>query len=247
MCPGSCSRRPPGVSLDGMSGGFGFPFGCVAAVAAVILADLAGATVYPWYALVTLGAVVLATAFRTSLSAAAGVAVVAWALDSGFVLGRAGDSPSARLRRRRPGLRRALACGFGRAAHLPGSGADPRPRPAARRDPPAPPFPHHRRLTPAPARPPAGSGGSPAEPTLRSREIAPQSREFRLSNHANPAPDHANRPSRYASRPSGTRVRRSGIPNSRDQIRNSRDRAVTRVIVAPGRRHVFRQLRPERS
>ncbi|MFI5592646.1 hypothetical protein ACIA5G_46890 [Amycolatopsis sp. NPDC051758] len=73
-----------------MSGGFGFPVGCAAAVAAVILADLAGATVYPWYALVTLGAVVLATGYRTSFSAAAGVAVVAWALHDGFVLGRAG-------------------------------------------------------------------------------------------------------------------------------------------------------------
>jgi hypothetical protein len=51
-----------------MSGGFGFPIGCVAAVAAVIIA----------------------AAFRTSFSAAAGVAVVAWALHSGFVLGRAG-------------------------------------------------------------------------------------------------------------------------------------------------------------
>jgi len=73
-----------------MSGGFGFPVGCAAAVAAVILADLAGATVYPWYALVTLSAVVLAAAYRTSFSAAAGVAVVAWALHDGFVLGRAG-------------------------------------------------------------------------------------------------------------------------------------------------------------
>ncbi|WP_284740962.1 hypothetical protein [Amycolatopsis sp. RTGN1] len=72
-----------------MSGGFGFPFGCVAAVVAVIAAALAGPS--PWYALVTLGLVVLAAAFRTSLFAAAGVAVVAWALDSGFVLGRAGE------------------------------------------------------------------------------------------------------------------------------------------------------------
>jgi hypothetical protein len=75
--------------LDGMSGGFGFPFGCVAAVVAVIAAALAGPS--PWYALVTLGLVVLAAAFRTSIVAAAGVAVVAWALDSGFVLGRAGE------------------------------------------------------------------------------------------------------------------------------------------------------------
>jgi hypothetical protein len=77
--------------LDGMSGGFGFPFGCVAAVVAVLSADVAGATGHPWYALVTLGAVVLLTAFWTSVPAALGVAAVAWALDSGFVLGRAGE------------------------------------------------------------------------------------------------------------------------------------------------------------
>ncbi len=75
--------------LDGMSGGFGFPFGCVAAVGAVLVAALAGPS--PWYALVTLGAVVLLTAFWSSVAAAIGVAAVAWALDSGFVLGRAGE------------------------------------------------------------------------------------------------------------------------------------------------------------
>jgi hypothetical protein len=74
-----------------MTGGFGFPFGCVAAVAAVIVADLTGATAHPWYALVTLGVVVALTAFWTSAGAVAGVAVVAWALHDGFVLGRAGE------------------------------------------------------------------------------------------------------------------------------------------------------------
>jgi K+-sensing histidine kinase KdpD len=74
-----------------MTGGFGFPFGCVAAVAAVIVADLAGATARPWYALVTLGAVVALTAFWTSTGAASGVAVVGWALHDGFVLGRFGE------------------------------------------------------------------------------------------------------------------------------------------------------------
>ncbi|MGW3964762.1 hypothetical protein ACWED2_33445 [Amycolatopsis sp. NPDC005003] len=70
--------------------GFGFPFGCVAAVAAVIVADLLGATSHPWYALVTLGAVVLASAYRSTFAAATGVAVVAWALHTGFILGRLG-------------------------------------------------------------------------------------------------------------------------------------------------------------
>ncbi|WP_410645231.1 hypothetical protein [Amycolatopsis sp. lyj-346] len=74
-----------------MTDGIGFPFGCVAAVAAVIVADLAGATGHPWYALVTLGSVVLAAAHRSSPAAAAGIAVVAWALHTGFVLGRLGQ------------------------------------------------------------------------------------------------------------------------------------------------------------
>ncbi len=74
-----------------MTGGFGFPFGCAAAVVAVVLADVAGATRFPWYALVTLGAVVLSTAVWSTAAAAIGVAAVAWALDSGFVLGRTGE------------------------------------------------------------------------------------------------------------------------------------------------------------
>ncbi|MDQ7806411.1 hypothetical protein Q5425_21940 [Amycolatopsis sp. A133] len=74
-----------------MTEDFGFPFGCVAAVAAVIVADLAGATGHPWYALVTLGTVVLVAAYRGSPAAAAGVGVVAWALHTGFVLGRFGE------------------------------------------------------------------------------------------------------------------------------------------------------------
>ncbi|MDT7799382.1 MAG: hypothetical protein QOI78_2815 [Actinomycetota bacterium] len=72
-----------------MTGGFGFPFGCVAAVAAVLAAHVAGPS--PWYALVTLGLVVLATARWTTLPAALGVLVVAWALDAGFVLGHFGE------------------------------------------------------------------------------------------------------------------------------------------------------------
>ena len=71
-----------------MTGGFGFPFGCVAAVAAVIAARVAGPS--PWYALVTLGLVVLLTARWTTALAAFGVFVVAWALDAGLVLGRFG-------------------------------------------------------------------------------------------------------------------------------------------------------------
>ncbi len=71
--------------------GFEFPFGCVAAVAAVIVADVAGATGHPWYSLVTAGAVVLACAYRSPLPTATGVAAVAWALHTGFILGRFGE------------------------------------------------------------------------------------------------------------------------------------------------------------
>jgi hypothetical protein len=115
-----------------MSGGFGFPFGCVAAVVAVLVAELCGATGQPWYALVTLGAVVLLTAFWSSAAAAIGVAAVAWALDSGFVLGRAGEltfSPPAAL----AALVLFAALAVGLLARLPAGGIG---RPAGRVDPP---------------------------------------------------------------------------------------------------------------
>jgi hypothetical protein len=118
--------------LDGMSGGFGFPFGCVAAVVAVLVAELCGATGQPWYALVTLGVVVLLTAFWSSAAAAIGVAAVAWALDSGFVLGRAGEltfSPPAAL----AALVLFAALAVGLLARLPAGGIG---RPAGRVDPP---------------------------------------------------------------------------------------------------------------
>jgi len=78
------------MRTDRLAGGFGFPIGCVGVVAAVIAADLAGATRYPWYSVVTLGLVVLVMAGWTTVPAATGVALVGWALHSGFVLGRAG-------------------------------------------------------------------------------------------------------------------------------------------------------------
>ncbi|WP_326564951.1 hypothetical protein VSH64_24190 [Amycolatopsis rhabdoformis] len=73
-----------------ITGGFGFPFGCAAVVAVAIGADVAGATAHPLYALVPLALVVIAAAATTAPVAAAGIAAVAWALESGFVLGRAG-------------------------------------------------------------------------------------------------------------------------------------------------------------
>lgn len=87
------------MRTDRLAGGFGFPIGCVGVVAAVIAADLAGATGHPWYSVIALGLVVLVMAGWTTGPAAAGVALVGWALHSGFVLGRAGhlmfDVPAA--------------------------------------------------------------------------------------------------------------------------------------------------------
>ncbi|WP_328603115.1 hypothetical protein OG943_23820 [Amycolatopsis sp. NBC_00345] len=80
------------TTTDGrLPGGLGFPLGGVAVVVATIAADIAGATAHPVYALVTLVLVVLAAAAVTTPAATAGVALVAWAVDTGFVLGRAGQ------------------------------------------------------------------------------------------------------------------------------------------------------------
>ncbi|QRP48132.1 hypothetical protein [Amycolatopsis sp. FDAARGOS 1241] len=73
-----------------VTGGFGFPLGCVAAVAVAFGADAAGATSHPLHALVPLALVVLAAAATTTPAAAAGVAAVAWGIDAGFVFGREG-------------------------------------------------------------------------------------------------------------------------------------------------------------
>lgn len=80
------------TTTDGrLPGGLGFPLGGVAVVVAAIAADLAGATAHPVYALVALALVALGAAAVTTPAAAAGVALVAWAVDSGFVLGRQGQ------------------------------------------------------------------------------------------------------------------------------------------------------------
>lgn len=73
-----------------LAGGFGFPFGCVAVVTAVIAANLAGATAHPSYAVVAVALAVGAVAVVTTPLASAGVATVGWAVLSGFVYGRSG-------------------------------------------------------------------------------------------------------------------------------------------------------------
>ncbi len=72
-------------------GGFGFPLGCAGVTAAAIAADVAGGSGHPVYSLVALGLVVAATATVTTVVAAAGTAAVAWAVHTGFLLGRAGQ------------------------------------------------------------------------------------------------------------------------------------------------------------
>ena len=74
-----------------LAGGFGFPLGCAATVAAAIAGGLAGATAHPGYSVAAVGAVVAAVAVITTPLAAAGVVMVGWAVLSGFDYGRSGD------------------------------------------------------------------------------------------------------------------------------------------------------------
>ncbi|MGW4400593.1 hypothetical protein ACWEHA_35325 [Amycolatopsis nivea] len=77
------------MRTDGrLAGGFGFPLGCVAVVAAVIAAKLAPA--HPGYAVAAVALAAGAVAVVTTPLATAGAATVGWAVLSGFVYGRAG-------------------------------------------------------------------------------------------------------------------------------------------------------------
>ncbi|MEC3979181.1 hypothetical protein [Amycolatopsis sp. H20-H5] len=91
------TRTLPDGRLDG---GFAFPLGCVAVVTAATAAGLSGAAARPGYALFALVLVVLALSAYTGPAAALGVTAVAWAVQSGFFVGRAGqlvfDAESAR-------------------------------------------------------------------------------------------------------------------------------------------------------
>ncbi|MEU3624395.1 hypothetical protein BS329_29540 [Amycolatopsis coloradensis] len=68
---------------------FGFPFGCVAVVAAATVAGL-GSARHHGLSLVALGLVVLVTGVVTTATAAAGTAVIAWGVYSGFTAGTLG-------------------------------------------------------------------------------------------------------------------------------------------------------------
>ncbi|ATY13861.1 hypothetical protein CU254_28125 [Amycolatopsis sp. AA4] len=72
-----------------LAGGFGFPLGCVAVVAAASAARLAAA--HPGFAVGAVGLAVGAVAVLTTPLAAAGVATVGWAVLSGFAYGRSGS------------------------------------------------------------------------------------------------------------------------------------------------------------
>jgi hypothetical protein len=70
--------------------GFGFPAGFAAAALVTAAAVACGAREHPALSLAGLTCVVLATAVTSTLPAAAGTAVAAWALHTGFVVGRFG-------------------------------------------------------------------------------------------------------------------------------------------------------------
>ncbi|AUI56935.1 hypothetical protein [Amycolatopsis sp. BJA-103] len=69
---------------------FGFPFGCVAVVAAASVAGLFGSADRHGLSLAALGFVVLVAGAVTSTTAAAGTAVIAWSVHSGFTVGSLG-------------------------------------------------------------------------------------------------------------------------------------------------------------
>ncbi|MBB5855937.1 hypothetical protein ACFQ05_34505 [Amycolatopsis umgeniensis] len=69
---------------------FGFPFGCVAVVAAASVAGLLGSARHHEISLVALGFVVLVAGAVTSMVAAAGTMLIAWSVHSGFTAGSLG-------------------------------------------------------------------------------------------------------------------------------------------------------------
>lgn len=69
---------------------FGFPFGCVSVVAAASVAGLLGSARHHGISLVALGLVVLVAGVVTTATAAAGTAVIAWSVYSGFTAGTLG-------------------------------------------------------------------------------------------------------------------------------------------------------------
>jgi hypothetical protein len=71
--------------------GFGFPLGCATAVVVEFGAVAGGAATHPVASLVALAGATAVLATLTTLPAALGTAAVAWALHSGFILGRHGD------------------------------------------------------------------------------------------------------------------------------------------------------------
>lgn len=71
--------------------GFGFPLGLVVGILVTAAAIAAGATSHPAESLIALTVAVAVVSAITTAGAALGTALVCWALDSGFVLGRQGD------------------------------------------------------------------------------------------------------------------------------------------------------------
>jgi hypothetical protein len=74
-----------------ISGGFGFPLGFAGSAAVTAGAIGAGAAEHHLYSLEALAVVLAAVSAVTTTGAALGSAVIAWALQDGFVLGREGQ------------------------------------------------------------------------------------------------------------------------------------------------------------
>ncbi|TVT61649.1 hypothetical protein FNH05_02490 [Amycolatopsis rhizosphaerae] len=81
------TRCSPGVPLPG---GFGFPLGVVLTTLATLVTIAAKGTGHPLWPVLALAVTVATLSAVTSPPAVAGIAVVAWALQDGFVLGREG-------------------------------------------------------------------------------------------------------------------------------------------------------------
>ncbi|MFC9253494.1 hypothetical protein [Amycolatopsis thailandensis] len=69
---------------------FGFPFGCVSVVVAASVAGLLGSARHHGISLAALAVVVLVAGAVTSVAAAAGTALIAWSVHSGFTAGSLG-------------------------------------------------------------------------------------------------------------------------------------------------------------
>ena len=74
-----------------LSGGFGFPLGCVLGVVVTILSAAFGATGHPGISVFAMVLVIDAVAVLSTARATLGTIAVCWCLHAGFILGRRGE------------------------------------------------------------------------------------------------------------------------------------------------------------